>query len=216
MFRWTDKFPAIVKIADKYFQSDDDTPEELMYPIMDLVEILSRYNSVSDAVNAIIKMHARTKSSQIYQKDISEDSSHMTHDLEHIFNTPWTIEYINYCRSIRKNLNDYRPLSVKRWSSLSSQEKYRYTFSHFYYEDFTLPVATPGVATPLVAPSITKPKWNAVKAPDGQEPCCVCIENKRDACLNPCGHVLCADCVHKSNTCPTCRIAVSSITRLYM
>jgi hypothetical protein len=46
--------------------------------------------------------------------------------------------------------------------------------------------------------------------------CTVCMENKRCIAFN-CGHfVTCASCSQRLNTCPMCRVKISTKTRIYM
>lgn len=53
---------------------------------------------------------------------------------------------------------------------------------------------------------------------DGFDECVICRANKRECCLNPCGHLcLCMDCSTLiSDQCPICRGAVTGKIRVFM
>lgn len=51
--------------------------------------------------------------------------------------------------------------------------------------------------------------------------CVVCLDNPREALLQPCGHVcVCQDCIKRivlaDNKCPVCRILVSSVQKAFI
>ncbi|QWO71571.1 IAP [Orgyia pseudotsugata single capsid nuclopolyhedrovirus] len=45
--------------------------------------------------------------------------------------------------------------------------------------------------------------------------CGVCLENERDACLVPCGHLVCMACSANLNSCPFCRRERITVQRMY-
>ncbi|ABY65769.1 inhibitor of apoptosis protein 2 [Orgyia leucostigma nucleopolyhedrovirus] len=45
--------------------------------------------------------------------------------------------------------------------------------------------------------------------------CGVCLEKERDACLVPCGHLVCSTCGVKLTTCPFCRCENVFLQRIY-
>ena len=49
--------------------------------------------------------------------------------------------------------------------------------------------------------------------------CAICADVLQDACITECGHTFCSNCIktslESSNTCPNCRIEVSSYTPNY-
>jgi late competence protein required for DNA uptake (superfamily II DNA/RNA helicase) len=57
-------------------------------------------------------------------------------------------------------------------------------------------------------------KREYLKTKDVME-CTICMENKVNCVLIPCGHLYCSNCVISGNTCPHCRDNFSSIQKLF-
>ena len=43
----------------------------------------------------------------------------------------------------------------------------------------------------------------------------VCLDNRKDTFMNPCGHQGCRICVERVNRCPICRMNINGRTRMY-
>lgn len=52
---------------------------------------------------------------------------------------------------------------------------------------------------------------------EGTTLCAICMNNKKDMALIPCGHTFCQQCVHRAHmkTCAICRQPVASTLRLH-
>lgn len=84
-----------------------------------------------------------------------------------------------------------------------------------------------GAHVRVVASSASRPPPSRVPrnhtcapAADGEAACAICMENRVDAVLQPCGHAnLCVDCAAKlyrtKSTCPTCRAAIESVVAAF-
>ncbi|AGR56791.1 iap-3 [Hemileuca sp. nucleopolyhedrovirus] len=49
-----------------------------------------------------------------------------------------------------------------------------------------------------------------------QDSCCsICLDNDRNACLIPCGHLICLECAENVEVCPFCREGVITVQRIY-
>jgi len=57
-------------------------------------------------------------------------------------------------------------------------------------------------------------KRQYIKTKDKME-CTICMENRVNCVLIPCGHVYCSDCVQSSNICPHCRTEFTQVQKLY-
>jgi len=54
----------------------------------------------------------------------------------------------------------------------------------------------------------------------GQDRCCVCMDNRKDAVLTPCGHkAMCVQCAEmlkaRERRCPVCRQGISAVVRVF-
>lgn len=46
--------------------------------------------------------------------------------------------------------------------------------------------------------------------------CNICVENRKDVVLIPCGHTVCHVCVDKMDTCPQCRCGIDQVQDMYI
>lgn len=54
------------------------------------------------------------------------------------------------------------------------------------------------------------------EATDPSNECTICMDNKINTALIPCGHSFCPTCAHQMRTCPTCRAPITQRLRLFM
>jgi len=75
---------------------------------------------------------------------------------------------------------------------------------------------TPEPGSPESAMDLRKEVERLRRELDKRERCSVCLEAKREVCLQPCGHCcVCSSCAARLASCPMCRSAIESTLRAY-
>ena len=69
---------------------------------------------------------------------------------------------------------------------------------------------------PKPAQRKTEPAPREPSTPRGDPTCSVCMENRIDNALQPCGHTFCQACAHRVEVCPTCRRTIKSRFKIYV
>jgi hypothetical protein len=95
-------------------------------------------------------------------------------------------------------------------AKLSNGTKGYYRTSELHFDNGVIHTLKDGVHTDRVI----NPKQDE-KTENEELKCGVCIENKKCIVFN-CGHITCFACSKRLDTCPTCRVKITTKTRVYI